>query len=380
MILKLVFDSKLKKVSLENRAASLVETLEIAGRLAKVKADQVELFYKDSEGDVIKIVDSDDFEYFLSHAKVENGLYPTIEVKIATQTSESNSLALDSLKEMEKKVKSLSESFIEVKNSLVASKEVETQVEAQPEVVPEVAPEVVPEVISENELEIQIEQEAPKEEAIVEETSPEPKNEQIPAHNVHINVVCDGCRAQPIIGRRFKCMICFNFDLCETCEAKEEHEHPMLRLSKLSSNFFLDKVQKSFASLEESRIQWLKEKMSHRRMRRLNQKAPAEEAPKEEQREKRRRDQCKEDRKMARAERREMRSELKEVQPCHKRNFFCSEKKNPGCPKRSEEGHRKRGRGFQNPPPEINEILQIVKLLKLEAIPRFERLACRNNW
>lgn len=34
---------------------------------------------------------------------------------------------------------------------------------------------------------------------------------------VHHRYVCDGCRAHPIIGARFKCLDCPNYDLCETC-------------------------------------------------------------------------------------------------------------------------------------------------------------------
>lgn len=37
---------------------------------------------------------------------------------------------------------------------------------------------------------------------------------------VHRNVSCDLCGAQPIVGIRFKCAECPNFDLCSECEAK----------------------------------------------------------------------------------------------------------------------------------------------------------------
>jgi len=38
--------------------------------------------------------------------------------------------------------------------------------------------------------------------------------------NVHTGVTCDGCNKSPIVGVRYKCANCPNFDLCEECEAK----------------------------------------------------------------------------------------------------------------------------------------------------------------
>jgi len=35
-------------------------------------------------------------------------------------------------------------------------------------------------------------------------------------------VRCDGCGVSPIVGQRFKCTICPDYDLCETCKAKPE--------------------------------------------------------------------------------------------------------------------------------------------------------------
>ena len=49
---------------------------------------------------------------------------------------------------------------------------------------------------------------------------------------VHDQVTCDGCGMYPIIGCRYKCAICPNFDFCEKCEIKyyKEHSHPMIQL------------------------------------------------------------------------------------------------------------------------------------------------------
>lgn len=39
----------------------------------------------------------------------------------------------------------------------------------------------------------------------------------------HQTVSCDGCNLSPLVGKRFKCTICADFDLCETCFRDGEH-------------------------------------------------------------------------------------------------------------------------------------------------------------
>merc|ERR1711963_1214991 len=48
---------------------------------------------------------------------------------------------------------------------------------------------------------------------------------------VHPGVVCDGCDGQ-VKGFRYKCMVCPDYDLCGTCEAKNIHPgHNMIRIA-----------------------------------------------------------------------------------------------------------------------------------------------------
>lgn len=60
------------------------------------------------------------------------------------------------------------------------------------------------------------------------ETEPEVKPQVI-----HHHVTCDECGASPIVGIRYKCVVCPNFDICETCEVKSTHDHPFLKIKQI---------------------------------------------------------------------------------------------------------------------------------------------------
>ncbi|EDV54634.1 protein ref(2)P [Drosophila erecta] len=48
---------------------------------------------------------------------------------------------------------------------------------------------------------------------------------------IHDSVECDGCGLTPLIGFRYKCVQCSNYDLCQKCESAHKHpEHLMLRM------------------------------------------------------------------------------------------------------------------------------------------------------
>jgi hypothetical protein len=54
---------------------------------------------------------------------------------------------------------------------------------------------------------------------------------QIPQKTVHPSIICDGCNMAPIIGVRYKCVQCPDYDLCENCEAKGVHqEHTFVKV------------------------------------------------------------------------------------------------------------------------------------------------------
>ncbi|KAL4631154.1 sequestosome-1 isoform X1 [Arapaima gigas] len=68
---------------------------------------------------------------------------------------------------------------------------------------------------------------------------PGPPHMPPPPHNmVHPNVTCDGCEG-PVVGTRFKCTVCPNYDLCAPCQAKGLHkEHALLPIWHPFNNMF----------------------------------------------------------------------------------------------------------------------------------------------
>jgi len=51
---------------------------------------------------------------------------------------------------------------------------------------------------------------------------------------IHHGVVCDGCGSQNFSGIRYKCSVCPNYDLCESCETKKLHDgtHQLLKIAR----------------------------------------------------------------------------------------------------------------------------------------------------
>jgi hypothetical protein len=55
---------------------------------------------------------------------------------------------------------------------------------------------------------------------------------------VHTGIYCDACRQAEIVGTRYKCKRCFQYDLCEGCYEGGKHEksHSFWKIDRVGSN------------------------------------------------------------------------------------------------------------------------------------------------
>jgi sequestosome 1 len=61
---------------------------------------------------------------------------------------------------------------------------------------------------------------------------PQLQQEDTTNKECHVGVECDGCKG-PVIGFRYKCFVCPNYDLCEKCSSAGVHsEHNMIKITK----------------------------------------------------------------------------------------------------------------------------------------------------
>jgi ribosomal protein L44E len=73
---------------------------------------------------------------------------------------------------------------------------------------------------------------------------------------IHEGVKCKGCNVSPIVGVRFSCMGCEDFDLCEKCEATTEHEHDFIKMKKARRE---DSLRKNFRQWKKMGRGYLRE-------------------------------------------------------------------------------------------------------------------------
>lgn len=62
----------------------------------------------------------------------------------------------------------------------------------------------------------------------------------------HVGITCDGCKKYNFVGKRYKCLVCDDYDLCEACEGTNEHQHPMIRMTSQGNNFLLQKMWRKY--------------------------------------------------------------------------------------------------------------------------------------
>lgn len=71
-------------------------------------------------------------------------------------------------------------------------------------------------------------------------------NETKDKKEVHYLVTCDGCKMTPLVGKRYKCECCPNFDFCEKCykQKKAKHGHSF---KQVETNMLLKQILQKFS-------------------------------------------------------------------------------------------------------------------------------------
>ena len=70
---------------------------------------------------------------------------------------------------------------------------------------------------------------------IISKSKIKSQNESM-CNTVHEGVKCQKCNQYPIIGYRYKCSVCNNYNLCQNCEENSEHEHDFIKIRKVNKN------------------------------------------------------------------------------------------------------------------------------------------------
>jgi len=67
---------------------------------------------------------------------------------------------------------------------------------------------------------------------------------------VHEGATCDNCNMNPIIGVRYRCQECYEYDLCEACEALNVHnaDHTLVKLRKPAAQNSAKRGRAAFVS------------------------------------------------------------------------------------------------------------------------------------
>lgn len=215
MFLKIHFDNKVKKVSLGSELAQFEAFTALVSRIADAPFSDLSVHFVDGEDDRLELKDGLDLEYFLNCPS--DGKYKSVFV--------------------EKSIK-----FEDSRMSVEAP--VEAPMAEEPKLQP-INPEARPfralphyrgldEFVSHFDEALNLKSE-PQAEAKAERK------------NVHYHVTCDVCQKTNLVGKRYKCLVCKNFDICEECEAKEAHaDHPMIRCNKQENTWAMEKVAKKY--------------------------------------------------------------------------------------------------------------------------------------
>ena len=83
------------------------------------------------------------------------------------------------------------------------------------------------------------------------------EEKEIRAKGIHKRYICDGCGMNPLIGIRYHCLDCQNFDYCENCmeKYKDKHKHKFEKFEKPVDNYEIPSLIKLLYIFSEIKIE-----------------------------------------------------------------------------------------------------------------------------
>lgn len=225
MIFKISFG---KEIHILNRQVNYIELISFIKQTFKKLPANFTLSYIDAEGDNITLTNNSDMEIlYLSKGSTQSLKITITEVKEEKENSDGEFEVVTGRETV--KTEATESSPEKIPEPVKVIKE-EPQIdmnrlieEKLNDLLPELKRKLTDEVKSTiNSSKIRVEE--PKVE--------EPKVERPTGEVVHEYVTCDGCGKKPIVGIRYKCSICHDFDFCEQCESKGDHPHAFLKIRR----------------------------------------------------------------------------------------------------------------------------------------------------
>lgn len=237
---------------------------ELLERLTKLPRNDIQATFTDLENETVAIADQFDLDYFLTDAGKSNFLTVSVVSRVPDSTKYSVNLADSNFSGFLPPAKPTAEMNIQTDRVPTTEQCSETQscqlsnnaqqvhiaVEQDSKDTQTKVPETVDQQVETHgtvssemrlleriqALERSIFSQQSVTSQVKQETEPSPKVAKPVITTTNVGITCDGCAKKNFVGKRFKCQVCADYDLCETCEAKNTHQHPMVRLEIESSS------------------------------------------------------------------------------------------------------------------------------------------------
>ena len=214
MFLKVNHSNKVKKLKFSEDLQTYDKFLDTIKEITGLALSEIKMTFIDNEKEVLPINDRLDFDYFL--ADITESKFKEIFVEGNVESE---------------KVTELEPVKINIEEEIKHEEEKEVHL-------------------------LQSELKAEHEECIfssisIQKVEEEPEKIET-KQRVHHHVTCDVCGTRGIVGKRYKCLLCKNFDICESCESQNKHsQHPMIRCSDEVNDFLMEKVCFKFSRMSK---------------------------------------------------------------------------------------------------------------------------------